>query len=166
MMNIGNKLTLLIILFLSYSYNLQASEIVNLKKISDKIYVVEDFYYIKENSIVYIGDEHVTLIGATWSPETAKRVAEEVRKITTKPIREVVNTDYQPDRSGGNAFWKAQDAKIISTQLTHDIMGRQWAHIVTVTQRAFPTYPKVPLTLPDTVYSGDSWLVPWAFSQH
>jgi len=46
----------------------------------------------------------VTVIGATWTPETAEILATEIRKITPKPVSNVVNTNYHPDRAGGNGF--------------------------------------------------------------
>jgi len=36
------------------------------------LYVAEDYFYSKENSVVYVGDSSVSVIGATWTPETAK----------------------------------------------------------------------------------------------
>jgi|SRR5579883_95679 len=155
MLKTWNKWAIFLFLFLSFSYNAQAYEKISLKQLKDGIYVVEDFHYIKENSLIYVGKDHVTLIGATWNPDTAKKLEVEIRKITDKPIREVVNTDYQPDRSGGNSFWRSQGAKIVSTQLTHDMMHRQWDSIIAVTRRAFPRYPELPVSLPDTVYPGD-----------
>jgi metallo-beta-lactamase class B len=119
------------------------------------IYVAEDSFYSKENSIVYIGAESVTVIGATWTPETAELLATEIRKITTKPISEVVNTNYHPDRAGGNAYWKGIGARIISTQLTYDLMKRDWTKVVEWTRTGTPGYPRLPLMLPTTTYSGD-----------
>jgi len=50
--------------------------------------VVEDYFYARENSLVYIGRDHVTVIGATWTPQTAERVIAAVAKITPLPITE------------------------------------------------------------------------------
>lgn len=87
------------------------------------LYVVEDYFYSKENSVVYVGDSSVTVIGATWSPETAKLLASEIVKVTEKPIAEVIDTNYHPDRAGGNAYFKSIGAKIVSTQMTRDLLG-------------------------------------------
>src|ERR1700681_1190519 len=62
------------------------------------LYVAEDYFYSKENSVVYVGENSVTVVGATWSPETAKLLASEIAKITKKPITEVIDTNYHPDR--------------------------------------------------------------------
>lgn len=126
-----------------------------LKRITESVYVVEDDYYIKENSLIYIGPEFVTLIGATWSPDTAKILADEVKKITDKPISEVINTNYHPDRAGGNAYWQQSGAKIIATQLTAQWMRSDWQTIVDFTRRGIPAYPQLPLVMPTVVYPGD-----------
>jgi metallo-beta-lactamase class B len=53
-------------------------------KLTDRIYVAEDYFYFRENSAVYIGDSDVTVISATWTPETAKLLVDKVRQITKK----------------------------------------------------------------------------------
>jgi metallo-beta-lactamase class B len=127
---------------------------VSLSHLTGPIYVAEDYYYAKENSAVFIGPDSVTVIGATWSPATAALLAQEIHKITDKPIREVIDTNYHPDRAGGNAFWKQIGARIVATQMTYDLLSRDWASIVKWTQNAFPEYPTLPLVLPTTTYPG------------
>ena len=119
------------------------------------IYIVEDNYYAKENSVVYVGRESVTVIGATWTPETAERLASEIRKITDKPIAEVVNTNYHPDRAGGNAYWKRISVRIVSTRMTYERLERDWDSAVDWMRGEVPDYPALPLILPTQVYPGD-----------
>jgi metallo-beta-lactamase class B len=119
------------------------------------IYIAENSCYSKENSVVYIGPESVTVIGATWTPETAKLLATEIGKITAKPVSSVVNTNYHPDRAGGNAYWKGIGAQIISTQKTYDLMKSDWAKVVDWTRSGIPGYPRLPLVLPTKTYPGD-----------
>ena len=81
------------------------------------VYVVEDNYPLSdENSAVYIGDKFVTVIGATWTPETARLLTNEVAKITRKPIKEVIDTNYNLDRAGGNAYFKVVACPAIATR--------------------------------------------------
>jgi metallo-beta-lactamase class B len=127
----------------------------SLSHLTGPIYVAEDSYYSKENSLVYVGRKTVTIIGATWTPETAERLAGEVRKVTGKPIREVVNTNYHPDRAGGNAYWKRIGARIVSTKMTRDLLQSDWKQVVDGTVKAFPAYPRLPLVLPTKTYAGD-----------
>jgi metallo-beta-lactamase class B len=128
---------------------------VSLRHLTGRIYLVEDTYYSSENSAVYIGTKGVTVVGATWSPDTAKLLAREIRKITKTPITEVINTNYHPDRAGGNAYWKRLGAKIISTQMTYDLLKREWTSIVDWTRSGIPDYPRLPLVLSTVTYPGD-----------
>ena len=59
---------------------------VTLRHLTGSIYLVEDTDYDKTNSVVYIGPASVTVVGATWTPETALLLANEIRKVTDKPI--------------------------------------------------------------------------------
>ena len=119
-----------------------------LRHLAGAVYVAEDSYYSKENSVVYIGTQGVTVVGATWTPETAKLLADEIKKVTDKPIAEVVNTNYYPDRAGGNEYWKYIGAKIVSTQMTYDLLKSDWSSIVEWTRNGIPSYPNIPLVLP------------------
>jgi metallo-beta-lactamase class B len=119
------------------------------------VYVAEDYFYLKENSVVYVGESSVTVIGATWTPETAKLLATEIGKITPKPITEVIDTNYHPDRAGGNAYFKSIGAKIVSTKMTSDLLQARWVETVRSMQKGFPSYPALPLVLPDKTFAGD-----------
>ncbi|MCC7005973.1 MAG: subclass B2 metallo-beta-lactamase [Ottowia sp.] len=126
-----------------------------LTHLTGPIYIVEDTYYIQENSVVYIGEHTVTLIGATWTPQTAQILAQEIKKITNKPIGEVINTNYHTDRAGGNAYWQDIGANIIATQMTYDLLKKEWHNNVDFTRSGMPSYPQLPLVLPNIVYPGD-----------
>lgn len=119
------------------------------------VYVVEDGFFAKENSAVYVGPEHVTIIGATWSPETAKLLAAEIAKVTPKPIAEVVLTNYHPDRAGGSAYFKSIGARIVATEMTRDLLISGWDDVIAWTRKAIPSYPALPVVMPDSVFAGD-----------
>jgi metallo-beta-lactamase class B len=119
------------------------------------LYVVEDEFYAKENSMVYVGEKSVTVIGATWTPDTAKELVTEIRKITSAPITQVIDTNYHPDRAGGNAYFKAIGTEIVSTEMTREQMARGWDEVVQFTRSSIPNYPALPLVLPDKTYASD-----------
>jgi metallo-beta-lactamase class B len=106
---------ILLLLILGAPLAFAADPTVVLTPLRGHLYVVEDNFYLRENSMVYVGDNFVTVVGATWTPETAKLLVAEIKKVTPKPIREVIDTNYHPDRAGGNAYFKGIGAKIIST---------------------------------------------------
>ncbi|MEO9386912.1 subclass B2 metallo-beta-lactamase [Chromobacterium phragmitis] len=128
---------------------------ISLKHVKGGVYLAEDGYFAKENSAVYVGAKHVTVVGATWTPDTARELADKIRAVTGKPITEVINPNYHTDRAGGNAYWKSIGARIVSTRQTAEAMRRGWNDIVAFTRQSFPDYPALPASLPDREYPGD-----------
>jgi metallo-beta-lactamase class B len=126
-----------------------------LTPLTGELYISEDYYYVKENSVVYVGDSYVTVIGATWTPRTAGLLADEIAKITPKPIGEVIDTNHDLDRAGGNAYFKSIGARIVSITMTRDLLEQEGERSVELTRRAFPDYPKIDIVLPDKVFAGD-----------
>jgi metallo-beta-lactamase class B len=145
----------LILLVVTVPLAVAESPRVVLTPLRGHLYVAEDYFYSKENSVVYVGDASVTIVGATWTPETAKLLANEIGKVTQKPITEVIDTNYHPDRAGGNAYFKSIGAKIVSTKMTNDLLTAHWDEMVRYVQKGFPTYPALPLVSPDKTIAGD-----------
>ena len=127
----------------------------NLVHLNGPIYICEDHFYARENTVVFVGEDSVTVAGATWTPETAKLLDEAIKKITPKPVRSVINTNYHPDRAGGNGYWKSIGCDIHSTQLTFDLLKADWESICEWTRKGIPDFPDINLTLPTIVHSGD-----------
>jgi metallo-beta-lactamase class B len=149
------RMLLVVAIGLLASQAVAESPKVVLTPLRGNVYVAEDYFYAKENSAVYVGDSSVTVIGATWTPETARLLAAEIGKVTPKPITEVIDTNYHPDRAGGNAYFKSIGAKIVSTTMTHDLLAVHWDEMVRYVQKAIPSYPTLPLVLSDKIFPGD-----------
>jgi metallo-beta-lactamase class B len=128
---------------------------VSLYHLTGSVYVAEDSHYAKTNYAVYIGATSVTVVGAGWSPNTAELLAQEIKKVTDKPIRDVILPDHDPEYAGGNSYWKSIGAEIISTELTEQMLKSEWDKIGEFTRKHFPTYPNVPLVLPTMTYKTD-----------
>lgn len=128
---------------------------VALVPLKPNLYVVEDTYYAAENSMVYVGRDHVTVIGATWSPETAALLVAEIKKITSKPVTEVVLQNHDLDRTGGNAYFRQRGVKLIAIQATSDLLAKEGKEQIADTRKFAPDYPEVPIVLPDTIVGND-----------
>ena len=76
------------------------------------------------NSIAILTDRDVVLFDATLLPATAAAVMQELRQLTAKPVRYLVNSHWHPDHAGGNEeFAKTfPDLEIIASQRTREIM--------------------------------------------
>ena len=78
---------------------------ITLTHLRGNVYVVQEEHPLgDENAAVYVGKEFVTVVGATFSTESARLLAGEIAKVTSKPVREVIDTNDNLDRAGGNAY--------------------------------------------------------------
>jgi metallo-beta-lactamase class B len=132
-----------------------SADLIKVTHLTGPIYVVEDENIFSENSVFYVGPTTVTLIGTGWSPEIAALIDAKIKVVTHKPVSEVVDTDFNPERAGGNAYWQRIGAQVISTTLTDSLLRQKWATQAIETRAHFPDYPDVPLSLPTKTYSGD-----------
>ena len=129
---------------------------ITLSHLRGSVYVYEEKYPLSdENGAVYVGRKFVTVIGATFTPESGRLLAAEIAKVTSKPIGEVVDTNDNLDRAGGNAYFRSIGAHIVATQLTRDLLKRDWAQMVASARARLPDYPGGPVVLPDETYAGD-----------
>jgi metallo-beta-lactamase class B len=143
------------LLLFSISLAKAAEPGVSMYPLIGSVYVAEDSHYAKTNYAVYIGATSVTVIGAGWSPDTAELLAREIRKVTDKPVSDVILPDHDPEYAGGSSYWKRIGANIIATELTEQVLKRDWAKVGDFTRKYFPTYPSVPLILPTKTYQAD-----------
>ena len=66
------------------------------------------------NAGFVIGDDGVLVIDSFFEPEAAKDLVAEIRRLTPKPIRYVVNTHYHADHTGGDSVLRDAGAIIIA----------------------------------------------------
>src|SRR5882672_12052032 len=59
------------------------------------------------NSIAIIGDDGVLMFDTGNIPSSTRRQIAEIRKLTNKPVRYVVNSHWHPDHNLGNAEYRA-----------------------------------------------------------
>jgi glyoxylase-like metal-dependent hydrolase (beta-lactamase superfamily II) len=57
-------------------------------------------------AVVIINASDVVVVDAQWSPVTARRVVDEIRKLTPNPVRYVVNTHWHGDHWFGNQAYR------------------------------------------------------------
>jgi glyoxylase-like metal-dependent hydrolase (beta-lactamase superfamily II) len=78
------------------------------------------------NTVVIVNDEDVTVFDSNTRPRTARMVIAEIRKITPKPVRTLINSHWHMDHwSGNDEYVKAfPGLRIIATTETRDYMRR------------------------------------------
>lgn len=120
------------------------------KKLSDRVYV----YFSYVNTTVILADDGVCLVDSQVNSGQVQRLHAEIKKITSLPIKYVINTHYHWDHVIGNRYFKEQGATIYAHDLTKRFMEtrmkRQWAFLK---GRGFSMDEPLP-TLPDVTFNG------------
>ncbi len=88
------------------------------KKISDNFYVFYGGGGLGANAGMSIGEDGVLLVDV-MKDTTAPMLYAEIRKITDKPVKYVINTHGDFDHAGGNNFFKEKGAVIIGQSNAH-----------------------------------------------
>jgi len=69
------------------------------------------------NSTFLVSDHGIFVVDTGLNAHEGRKLLDEIRKISSAPVRWIVNTHYHPDHRGGNSV-VGRDAIIISTEFT------------------------------------------------
>jgi cyclase len=108
-------------------------------QIADGIYqfiTAPDGYVPNGNSVVIVNENDVLVFDTFTRPSTARTVLAEIRKITDKPVRYVVNSHHHPDHWSGNEVYAEAfpDVEIIASEQTRRFMrnvAKAWPPLFT-----------------------------------
>ncbi|MGA8604142.1 MAG: MBL fold metallo-hydrolase [Thermoplasmata archaeon] len=83
-----------------------------------------DGYVPNGNSVVVVNDHDVLVFDTFTRPSTARKLLAEIRAITDKPVRYVVNSHWHPDHWSGNEVFADEfpDLEIVATEETRRYM--------------------------------------------
>src|SRR5215471_9475727 len=95
--------------------------------IADGIYqfmTMRDSYVRQLNSVVIVNENDVVVFDTNTRPSSARLILAEIRKITDKPVRYVVNSHWHPDHWSGNEVYARAfpNVEIIATEQTRQYM--------------------------------------------
>lgn len=87
-----------------------------LKQLAPGVYAAIDGpeHEAGSNAGFVIGDDGVLVVDSFFEPEAARALVAEIRRLTPKPIRYVVNTHYHADHTGGDQVLRDAGAIIIA----------------------------------------------------
>jgi glyoxylase-like metal-dependent hydrolase (beta-lactamase superfamily II) len=87
-----------------------------LKQLAPGVYAAIDGpeHRAGSNASFVIGDDGVLVVDAFFTEEAANALVAEIRRLTPKPIRYVVNTHYHADHTGGDQVLRDAGATIIA----------------------------------------------------
>jgi glyoxylase-like metal-dependent hydrolase (beta-lactamase superfamily II) len=61
---------------------------------------------VEANVLIVINDEDVLVVDSSFLPSTSRRIVQEIKKLTPKPVRRVVNTHWHNDHVQGNEVYR------------------------------------------------------------
>jgi glyoxylase-like metal-dependent hydrolase (beta-lactamase superfamily II) len=103
----------------------QAQDLFELVKVSEGVYaaIARKTYPLNSNAAVVINGDDVLIVDSHATPSSARSLISMVRKLTSNPVRYVVNTHFHYDHARGNEAYLLpypHEAIIISTGATRD----------------------------------------------
>lgn len=86
---------------------LTKGEVFNFEKIADGVYyaTANGAMITGSNDVVIVNDDDVLLVDAGVTPAAARALVQDVKLLTPKPIRFVVNTHFHYDHTDGNSVF-------------------------------------------------------------
>jgi len=88
-------------------------------------FTVESDGYVEQlNSVAIVTDRDILVFDTDTRPSSARAILAQLREITSKPVRYVVNSHWHPDHWTGNQVYADAfpDLEIIATEDTRDFM--------------------------------------------
>ncbi|HZI55674.1 MAG TPA: MBL fold metallo-hydrolase, partial [Verrucomicrobiae bacterium] len=98
------------------------------QKVAEGVYLFTTTPYadagLSGNSVAILSDEGVLVFDSNATPQTAATVLAEIRKLTDKPVRYLVNSHWHWDHWGGNQVYLAAfpALQIVTHQKTRELM--------------------------------------------
>jgi cyclase len=98
------------------------------QKVAEGVYLFTTTPYadvgLSGNSVAILSDDGVLVFDSNATPETAATVLAEIRKVTDKPVRYLVNSHWHWDHWGGNQTYLAAfpGLQIITHEKTRELM--------------------------------------------
>ena len=108
----------------------------DLQKVADGVYSFiapeSDSGVVQSNCTVIIGEDAALVADTGQFPSLAERMVADIKKLTTKPVRYIVNTHWHFDHVWGNGVFRSAypGAAIISTEFTRELVEDQGPRVL------------------------------------
>src|SRR2546421_11092408 len=116
-------ITLLLAILLQAPNPVTTGKAYKFEKIADGVYyaTATGSLVTGSNNVVIIGDRDVLVVDTGTSPAAARAFVEDIKALTSKPVRYVVNTHFHYDHTDGNQVY-AGKADIIAHEYVKQAM--------------------------------------------
>src|SRR6059058_4769311 len=128
---------------LSAVYTAAAEDLFDIKPVADGVYaaISKPAYKVNCNAVIILLDDGVLVVDTHSKPSAARALIEQIKKLTPKPVKFVVNTHFHWDHYQGNeaypSSWPA-GVEIISSEATR----------TSIEQRGIPRVKHEIVTMP------------------
>jgi len=140
------RLFCLFSLLLLPATRLAADDLFDIKPVADGVYaaIAKPAYKVNCNAAIILFDDVVLVVDTHSKPSAARALIEQIKKLTDKPVRYVVNTHFHWDHYQGNqaypSSWPA-GVEIISSEATR----------ANIEQRGIPRVKHEIVTMPQEI---------------
>src|SRR5215468_87821 len=120
---------LLSLFLLLPAISLASEDLFDIKPVADGVYaaISKPAYKLNCNAAIILIDDSVLVVDAHSKPSAARALIEQIKKLTPKPVKYVVNTHFHWDHYQGNqaypSSWPA-GVEIISSEATRNNIRR------------------------------------------
>src|ERR1700730_11157536 len=141
-----NSRFLLFLVLLLPATSLAAEDLFDIKPIADGVYaaIAKPAYKVNCNAAIIVLGDSVLVVDTHSKPSAARALIEQIKKVTPKPVKYVVNTHFHWDHYQGNeaypSSWPA-GVEIISSEATRQ----------NIQQRGIPRVKHEIVTMPDEI---------------
>lgn len=111
-----------IVMFCAAGLGAQAGAEGRSKEVAPGVYMISDLSFSISGFIVT--DEGVVVVDTQLIPFFAEEIIKEIKAVTDKPIKYVINTHWHTDHTGGNEAFVPQ-ARIIGHEFTREIIAQR-----------------------------------------
>src|SRR6202049_1884920 len=140
------SLTLAALLLFSTGYATAAEDLFDIKPLADGVYaaIAKPAYKVNCNAAIILFDDGVLVVDTHSKPSAARGLIEQIKRLTDKPVKYVVNTHFHWDHYQGNqaypSSWPA-GVEIISSEATR----------ASIEQRGIPRVKHEITTMPQEI---------------
>ena len=94
-----------------------------LVRVTERVYLFRNVV----NSVIILGDEAIAVVDTQVNLPMARRLLQQLRALTDKPLRYAINTHYHWDHTAGNHVCHQAGATVVSSDLTRTFIETRGA---------------------------------------
>jgi glyoxylase-like metal-dependent hydrolase (beta-lactamase superfamily II) len=102
------------------------SELFDITPVADGVYaaVAAPTYKVNSNAAIIVNEDGVVVVDSHSKPSAARLLVEQIKGITSKPVRHVINTHFHWDHWQGNEVYPSVygNVEVITTEITREAL--------------------------------------------